>query len=200
MPLLLPSVYQHLRADAIRKAYNKWQQDEMEPTLLKIKAFVTAPIQKGGLALSEDLFPQALQFTRLKHGLGLFSDGNLFFGNRIGSMGEVSIFACLLGALFLLVTKIGSYRTMAGFAVGMIVAASLLSFFSQLGSHKGLLAPAIFDFPIYKHFLMGGAMFGLVFMATDPVSSPGLASAQVDLRPIDRLHGDSHSDHQSRLP
>ncbi len=122
-----------------------------------------------GLKLPLDSLPQALAFAKLKAGTGLFTDANLFFGNILGSMGETSTIACLLGALLILITGIGSWRTMLSFALGVIVTAGLF----QLGS--GPLSPANFDFPIYKHFLMGGLAFGLVFMATDPVSSPDMA-------------------------
>lgn len=145
----------------------------------QLKEFVTAPFHMGGLNLPIDSFPLAEKFAQLKYGLNLFSDGNLFWGNKLGSFGETSIFFCILGALLLLLTKIGSFRTMFGFVIGVVLAA----FFAKLGStffgiDHGAWNRAALDFPIYKHFLIGSISFGIVFMATDPVSSPSLKSSQ----------------------
>ncbi len=87
-----------------------------------------------------------------------------FFGRIPGSMGETSTFACLLGMLFLLVTRIGSWRTMAGVTAGTVGTALLLN---AVGSSTNPL----FAVPFYWHFVLGGWAFGMVFMATDPVSS-----------------------------
>ena len=146
----------------------------------QLQTFLTSTIDKGGLALNPDNFQSAFNFVKLKFGESLFSDGNLFFGNMLGSMGEVSKIAILLGAFFLILTGIGSWRTMLSYAFGLTFTAFLFQFGANfMGAYGGALNPAIFDFPIYKHFLIGGALFGLVFMTTDPVSSPGMKSAQV---------------------
>lgn len=142
-------------------------------TLAEVQNFLTGPASSGGLALSSDNYEAAKQFVNVKYGLGLNSDRNLFFGNKLGSLGEVSILACLIGAFILLITKIASWRTMIAFALGAIITATLLKLLSL-----DPFNPAIFDFPIYKHFLMGSLAFGLVFMATDPVSSPTMNKAK----------------------
>jgi len=46
------------------------------------------------------------------------------------------------------------------------------------GADGGAWHPAQFGFPAYKHLLLGGLAFGIVFMATDPVSSPAINSAK----------------------
>jgi Na+-transporting NADH:ubiquinone oxidoreductase subunit B len=89
---------------------------------------------------------------------------NTFFGNMAGSMGEVSTFACLLGMAFLLYTKIASWRVIGGVFLGM-VATSLL--FNGIGSDTN----PMFALPWYWHLTLGGFAFGMVFMATDPVSA-----------------------------
>ena len=81
-----------------------------------------------------------------------------------GSMGETSVIACLIGALILIVTKVGSWRTMFGSVVGM-VSVSLL--FNLIGSDTN----SMFQVTPFWHFVLGGFAFGTVFMATDPVSS-----------------------------
>lgn len=87
-------------------------------------------------------------------------------------MGETSKLACLLGALFLLLTGIASWHTMLFVLLGALVTALTFQFGSHIGPEYGLWNPANYDLPAYKQLLLGGLAFGLVFMATDPVSSP----------------------------
>ena len=88
-----------------------------------------------------------------------------FMGLEPGSMGETSALACLIGAVILIATGIGSWRTMAGVALGTIVMATT---FNLIGSAKHPL----FGVPFWWHMVAGGWAFGTVFMATDPVTSP----------------------------
>ncbi len=87
-----------------------------------------------------------------------------FFGFIPGSMGETSTLACLLGAAFLLYTKVASYRIMGGVLIGMIGFSTLLNI---IGSDTN----PMFAIPWYWHLVVGGFAFGTVYMATDPVSA-----------------------------
>ncbi|MFC2144198.1 NADH:ubiquinone reductase (Na(+)-transporting) subunit B [Acidobacteriota bacterium] len=87
-----------------------------------------------------------------------------FIGLVPGSMGETSALLCLIGAAILIVTRIGSWRTMLGVAAGSAATAFLLNL---IGSETN---PA-FAIPFAWHAVLGGWAFGTVFMATDPVSS-----------------------------
>ena len=99
--------------------------------------------------------------------LGNYSWSDMFFGFIPGSIGETSAFCCLLGALFLIITGIGSWRTMGGVMAGMLLMTFIMNQFGQLiGSDN----PMLFIPPHY-HFVMGSFAFGMIFMATDPVSS-----------------------------
>ena len=89
---------------------------------------------------------------------------NAFFGQMQGSIGETSTIAILLGGCLLLFTRIASWRIMLGVFLGMVATAVL---FNAIGSDTN---PA-FATPWYWHFVLGGFAFGMVFMATDPVSS-----------------------------
>ncbi len=89
---------------------------------------------------------------------------NAFLGFEPGSMGETSALACLLGAGLLVWTGIGSWRTMVGVVLGTIATAGFLN---AVGSETN----PFFAVPWYWHAVMGGWAFGLVYMATDPVSS-----------------------------
>ncbi len=86
-----------------------------------------------------------------------------FFGNIHGSMGETSTLCCLIGAAILIMTRVGSWRIMAGVVVGTSIFSVLLNFlpFEQTSFH---IMP-------WWHFVIGGFAFGTVFMATDPVSA-----------------------------
>ena len=87
-----------------------------------------------------------------------------FLGRMQGSVGETSTLAILCGAVMLLVTKAASWRIMAGVMLGMI-ATSLL--FNMIGSDTN----PMFSMPWYWHLVVGGFAFGMVYMATDPVSA-----------------------------
>ena len=87
-----------------------------------------------------------------------------FVGLVPGSMGETSALACLIGAVVLIITGVGSWRTMLGVVFGTIVMASTLN---AIGSDTN----AMFGVSPMWHMVLGGWAFGAVFMATDPVSS-----------------------------
>ncbi|MDG2471591.1 MAG: NADH:ubiquinone reductase (Na(+)-transporting) subunit B [Pseudomonadales bacterium] len=89
---------------------------------------------------------------------------NAFVGNVHGSVGETSVIAIGIGMLILLATGVASWRIMLGTFVGMFALSSL---FNLLGSDSN----PMFALPFYWHLVIGGFMFGLVFMTTDPVSA-----------------------------
>lgn len=88
-----------------------------------------------------------------------------FVGFIPGSMGETSTLACLIGAVILILTQIGSWRTMFGVTVGTIATAMFLNQFAAQSDNPMLAVP------FWWHMVLGGWAFGMVFMATDPVSS-----------------------------
>lgn len=167
--------------DVIEKAFTKWNETGSHEATLgsldlsQMQSFVTSPMQEGGLGLGSSNFQAASQFVETSYGLGKYSDGNLFFGNILGSMGETSTLACLLGAFLLIYTGVGAWRTMVAFGLSAFITAFAFEFFSShFGIDSGAWNPAKYAIPAYRHLLMGGLAFGLVFMATDPVSSPGM--------------------------
>ncbi len=89
---------------------------------------------------------------------------NSFIGVVPGSMGETSALLCLVGAIILIATKIGSWRTMLGVTVGTLVMTGMLN---AIGSDTN----PMFHMGPHWHMVLGGWAFGMVFMATDPVSS-----------------------------
>lgn len=89
---------------------------------------------------------------------------NAFLGFVPGSMGETSALACIIGAMILVATQVGSWRTMLGVVVGSFLTATLLHGAASETNQ-------MFAVPFHWHAVLGGWAFGLVFMATDPVSS-----------------------------
>lgn len=169
----------------IEKQFGQWNTlGHHEATLGQLsqdqmRSFVTSPLNEGGLGLSSGYYEDAYHYSSLNYGFDHNQDWSLFFGDRLGSIGETSVLACLLGALYLIYTGVGSWRTMVAMGLGAYLTALLFEFFSRnFGMDGGAWNPAQFAFPAYKHLLLGGLAFGLVFMATDPVSSPSMASAK----------------------
>ncbi|PQB08056.1 NADH:ubiquinone reductase (Na(+)-transporting) subunit B [Polaribacter filamentus] len=102
----------------------------------------------------------------------IYSTFDKFMGFIPGSVGETSTFLILLGAAFLIFTKIGSWRiilsTFAGAAVmglifNQIVAADIIT---ESSKFYGLMNTVW-----WEHLMIGGLAFGAVYMATDPVTS-----------------------------
>ena len=92
-----------------------------------------------------------------------FTWSNAFFGLVPGSIGETSTVAILMGLAILLITKIASYRIVGGIILGTIATTYI---FNLIGSDTN----PMFQMPFWWHMVMGGYAFGLVFMATEPVS------------------------------
>jgi len=96
-----------------------------------------------------------------------FSWRTMLVGLEPGSIGETSVLAVLVGAALLLITGTGAWRIMAGGVLGLLGTAWLV----------GRLPPAVIAahpflaLPPHYHLLMGSSLFGIVFMATDPVSA-----------------------------
>ena len=87
-----------------------------------------------------------------------------FLGTIPGSMGETSTVACLVGALILIITGIGSWRIMLSVCLGML---SITLLFNLAGSDTN----PMFSMTPAWHLVSGGFAFGTVYMATDPVTA-----------------------------
>lgn len=118
----------------------------------------TAATALGELATSKGLGMAAVQ------NLGItWSDA--FLGTIPGSMGETSALACLFGAVLLIATGVGSWRIMAAVTLGALVTSGLFYAFREHSNNQ------MYQMPPQWHLVVGGLAFGLVFMATDPVSA-----------------------------
>lgn len=95
------------------------------------------------------------------HGLSWM---DAFLGFMPGSVGETSTLAILLGGGALLIMRIAAWRIVAGVMLGMVALSTL---FNWIGSASN----PMFAMPWYWHLVLGGYAFGMMFMATDPVSA-----------------------------
>jgi Na+-transporting NADH:ubiquinone oxidoreductase subunit B len=92
-----------------------------------------------------------------------YNTAEMFTGIIPGSISETSTLCIAVGALILILTKVGSWRIILS---GIIGAAVMGLIFNALNIEGNGLT----NFPWYQHIIVGGFAFGIVFMATDPVS------------------------------
>ena len=93
---------------------------------------------------------------------GMFSLHNCLIGTIPGSIGETSVIAILIGSVILIATGIGSWRIMTSFLAGGLVMGAIFN---------ALELNAYMTIDPLHQIVMGGFMFGMVFMATDPVTA-----------------------------
>lgn len=100
-----------------------------------------------------------------------YSVSDMFFGFIPGSVGETSTFLIILGGLFLIFSKIASWRIMLSSVVGALVMGLIFNgvvdagWITETSKFYGLMS-----FEFWKHLIVGGLAFGIVYMATDPVT------------------------------
>ncbi|MDP6707465.1 MAG: NADH:ubiquinone reductase (Na(+)-transporting) subunit B [Alphaproteobacteria bacterium] len=87
-----------------------------------------------------------------------------FLGLVPGGFGTTSTLACLIGAGYLLYTRVASARVMGGVLLGMLLTSLLVNQLDGVGN-------AYVGLPWFWHLTMGSFAFGAVFLATDPVSA-----------------------------
>ena len=124
------------------------------------------PAQMSGDAVwvAVDGWTQATPLGNAALGLDYGVDWmSAFIGSMPGSVGETSTLTILIAGALLCLSRIASWRVMAGVLLGMVLTSSL---FNLLPSSNPMFA-----MPFYWHLVLGGFAFGAVFMATDPVSA-----------------------------
>lgn len=136
------------------------------PTMMSgDKVWVNTDLEQGGALV--DGFSGATS-------LGHAAAGNMgkvtslmdtFWGIEAGSIGETSTFACLIGAAILLITGIGSWRIMFSGLLGGLCMAAIFNWVGPMVDNQYM------QLGMLHQVMLGGFMFGLVFMATDPVTA-----------------------------
>jgi len=101
-----------------------------------------------------------------------FNYADMFFGLIPGSIGETSKLLIIFGALFLIFTKVGSWRIIFSTLIGALV----MGFIFNLVIDANLISPSskfygLMSVPFWQHLIIGSILFGAVYMATDPVTA-----------------------------
>ncbi|MHC4425206.1 MAG: RnfABCDGE type electron transport complex subunit D [Planctomycetota bacterium] len=97
----------------------------------------------------------------------MVSISHMFLGSVSGSAGETSAILIILGGLFLLSTRVASWRTVASMLGSFVLLTGALAASGAVNYNM----PGVCG-PVMWHVFAGGLLFGTFFMATDPVTSP----------------------------
>ena len=102
----------------------------------------------------------------------VYSYADMFFGLIPGSVGETSKLLIIFGALFLIFTKVGSWRIILSTLIGAIAMGLIFNGIVD----SGLINPTskfygLMSVPFWQHLIIGSILFGAVYMATDPVTA-----------------------------
>ncbi len=144
-------------------AYPTWMSGD--------KVWVHEAVERAGTA---DAISGETVLGYLAQGKGseiTYSVSDMFFGFIPGSVGETSTILILLGGLFLIFTKIASWRIMVSAVLGALAMGLIFNgvveagWITETSKFYGLMS---FDF--WQHLIVGGLAFGIVYMATDPVT------------------------------
>ncbi|MFV0590274.1 MAG: NADH:ubiquinone reductase (Na(+)-transporting) subunit B [Draconibacterium sp.] len=138
--------------------------------------FFAYPAQMSGIKVwvasgqATDAITCATPLGDAASGVISYTASDAFFGLIPGSIGETSTLAILIGAVLLIVTGIGNWKIMLSTIAGGAIMGLILNAFA--GSAALSEANQVFfAIPFWHHLILGGFMFGAVFMATDPVSA-----------------------------
>ena len=142
-------------------AYPTWMSGD--------KVWVQGAVERAGTAdaiSGETILGSLAQSQPMHHSLS-----DMFFGFVPGSIGETSTLLIILGGLFLIFTKIGSWRIMVSAIVGALVMGFLFNSVVDAGViTSGSKFYGLMNLEFWQHLMIGGFAFGIVFMATDPVT------------------------------
>ena len=91
-----------------------------------------------------------------------FTFENMFLGTIPGCIGETSTLMCLIRAVILALTGVGSWKIIVSVFAGSYFMGAI---FNMVGANEFM------NLPPHYHWVIGGMAFGAVYMATDPVSA-----------------------------
>jgi len=143
-------------------AYPTWMSGD--------KVWVHSAVEKAGTA--DAISGETILGSYAQNQEVIYSTWDKFVGFIPGSVGETSTLLILLGAAFLIFTKIGSWRIILSTFVGAAVMGLI---FNQVTA-SGIITESskfygLMNTPFWEHLIIGGLAFGAVFMATDPVTA-----------------------------
>ncbi|EAR14283.1 NADH:ubiquinone reductase (Na(+)-transporting) subunit B [Robiginitalea biformata] len=142
-------------------AYPTWMSGD--------KVWVHEAVERAGTAdaISGETILGSLA-QNAEHG---YSTADMFFGFIPGSVGETSAFLILLGGLFLVFSRIASWRIMLSAVIGALVMGLIFNGVADAGwVTESSRFYSLMSFEFWQHLIVGGLAFGIVYMATDPVT------------------------------
>jgi len=143
-------------------AYPTWMSGD--------KVWVTGAVEKAGTA--DAISGETILGTLAQGKEVVYSAWDMFAGFIPGSVGETSTLLIIVGALFLIFTKIGSWRIMLSAALGAMAMGLIFNQVVEQGwIGEGSKFFDLMNTPYWHHLLIGGFAFGAVYMATDPVTA-----------------------------
>ena len=146
-------------------AYPTWMSGD--------KVWVHGAVERAGTAdaISGETILGYLAQGNTQEMYAKYDLSEMFFGFIPGSVGETSAFLILLGGLFLIFSKIASWRIMVSAVLGSLAMGwifNLIVDFGWIPEYSKFYGLMSFEF--WKHLIVGGLAFGIVYMATDPVT------------------------------
>ena len=143
-------------------AYPTWMSGD--------KVWVHGAVERAG---TPDAISGETMLGALAQGQDIgYSVWDAFWGIIPGSVGETSAFLILLGGIFLIYTKIGSWRIMLSSVIGALVMGAIFNGVVDAGwIGESSKFYSLMNTEFWHHLLIGGFAFGVVFMATDPVTA-----------------------------
>ena len=143
-------------------AYPTWMSGD--------KVWVHGAVERAGTA--DAISGETILGSYAQNQEVVYNYADMFFGLIPGSIGETSKLLIIFGALFLIFTKVGSWRIILSTVLGAL--AMGLIFNGVVNA--GLITTAskfygLMDVPFWQHLIIGSILFGAVYMATDPVTA-----------------------------
>jgi Na+-transporting NADH:ubiquinone oxidoreductase subunit B len=143
-------------------AYPTWMSGD--------KVWVHGAVERAGTA--DAISGETILGSYAQNQEVVYSLSDMFFGFIPGSIGETSKLLIILGGLFLIFTKVGSWRIMLSTVIGAIVMGLIFNgvvdagWIGETSKFYGLMSV-----PFWQHLIIGSILFGAVYMATDPVTA-----------------------------
>ncbi len=143
-------------------AYPTWMSGD--------KVWVHGAVERAGTA--DAISGETILGSYAQNNSVVYDYWDMFWGIIPGSVGETSKLLIILGALFLIFTKIGSWRIIVSTLIGALVMGLIFNgvvdagWISSSSKFFGLMSV-----PFWQHLIIGSILFGAVFMATDPVTA-----------------------------
>ncbi|WP_047419239.1 NADH:ubiquinone reductase (Na(+)-transporting) subunit B [Cellulophaga sp. Hel_I_12] len=143
-------------------AYPTWMSGD--------KVWVHGAVERAGTA--DAISGETILGSYAQNNTVAYDYWDMFWGLIPGSVGETSKVLIILGALFLIFTKVGSWRIIVSTLIGALTMGLIFNgviesgWITETSKFYGLMSV-----PFWQHLIIGSILFGAVYMATDPVTA-----------------------------